>query len=156
MGWLPLSSTFCVVTPCPVSGDDVLVSALTDHQKGEWDLETIQRTFMPLDIDSILSIASSLTLLKDCLIWAPTPSRKFTVKSAYGIAWQERGGHVTEESSNAMCMKEFWKLKWRLWVPNKIWSFTWRACKNILPTKANLFCRRITRTGQHLRGVWKS
>lgn len=27
--------------------------------------------------------------------------------------------------------------------PNKIQSFTWRACKNILPTKANLFQHKI-------------
>jgi len=41
-------------------------------------------------------------------------------------------------------MKEFWKFIWRLKVPNKIQNFTWRACRNILPTKANLFRRKIT------------
>ena len=35
----------------------------------------------------------------------------------------------------------FWKTLWHLNVPNKIKSFTWRACKNILHTKDNL-CRR--------------
>lgn len=125
----------------------MLVSAIIDHQKGQWDLGTIQRTFMPLDVDSILSIALSPTLLEDRLIWALTPSGKFTVKSAYRIAWQERGGHITKESSNATCMKEFWKLIWRLRVPNKIRSFTWRACKNILPTKANLPQKPISSVG---------
>ncbi|XP_075654883.1 uncharacterized protein LOC142625058 [Castanea sativa] len=111
--------------------------------KREWDLETIQSTFMPIDVDSILSIALSLTLPEDRLIWASTPTGKFTVKSAYRIAWQDRGDHAAEESSNATCMKEFWKLIWRLRVPNQIQSFTWQACKNILPTKANLFRRRV-------------
>ena len=41
-------------------------------------------------------------------------------------------------------MKEFWKFIWRLKVPNKIRNFTWRACWNILPTKANLFRWKIT------------
>ena len=42
------------------------------------------------------------------------------------------------------CMKEFWKFIWRLKVLNKIRNFTWRACRNILPTKANLFRWKIT------------
>ena len=41
-------------------------------------------------------------------------------------------------------MKEFWKFIWRLRVPNKIRNFTWRACRNILPTKANLYRRQVT------------
>ena len=40
--WLPLSSTFKVVTPCPSGGDESLVASLIDHQKGEWNLEALQ------------------------------------------------------------------------------------------------------------------
>nr|POF06547.1 putative ribonuclease h protein [Quercus suber] len=99
---------------------------------------------MPKDVKSALSIALSPTLPEDCLIWALTPSGKFTVKSAYRIALAERPGHKAEESSNATCMKEFWRFIWRLRVLNKIQSFTWRACRDILPMKANLFRRKIT------------
>lgn len=65
------------------------------------------------------------------------------MKSAYRLALEERNGHGAEGSSNITSMKEFWRFKSRLRVPNKIRSFTWRACKNILPTKANLFQRKI-------------
>ena len=56
---------------------------------------------------------------------------------------QERSGQIPEESANAACMEEFWKFIWHLRVPNKIQNFTWRACRNILPTKANLFRRQV-------------
>nr|POE61761.1 hypothetical protein CFP56_75757 [Quercus suber] len=100
---------FRVVTPCPVAGADSLVATLIDYQRGEWDLEAFQSTLMPKDVESALSIALSPTLPEDCLIWALTPSRKFTVKSTYRIALAERPRHRAEESSNATCMKEFWR-----------------------------------------------
>ncbi|KAK9993659.1 hypothetical protein SO802_023362 [Lithocarpus litseifolius] len=96
-----------------------------------------------MDVESILSIALSPTLPEDHLIWALTPSGKFTVKSAYRVALQDRIGHVSKESSNATCMKEFWRFIWCLQIPNKIRNFMWRACRNILPTKANLFHKWI-------------
>ena len=33
--WLPLSSTYKVVTPCPTVGNDSLVATLIDDQRGE-------------------------------------------------------------------------------------------------------------------------
>ena len=137
--WLPLSSTYKVVTPCPTVGNDSLVAALINDQRREWDSDALQSTLMPKDVESVLAIALSPTLPEDRLIWALTSSGKFTVKSAYRLAWEERTNHGAEESSNATCMKKFWKFTWQLRVPNKIRSFTWRACPNILPTKANLF-----------------
>jgi hypothetical protein len=36
-----------------------------------------------------------------------------------------------------------WKEIWRLQVPNYVKMFMWRACKNILPTRENLFKRKV-------------
>ena len=142
--WLPISSTYQVVTPCLEAGSEVMVNTLFDHQNGEWNLEALRNILMPFDVESILSIALSPTLLEDRFIWALTSFGKFSVKSAYKVALQERSEQLSEESSNAMCMKEFWKFIWRLRVPNKIRNFTWQACRNILPTKANLYHRQVT------------
>ncbi|XP_030970609.1 uncharacterized protein LOC115990991 [Quercus lobata] len=110
--WLPLSSTYRVVTPCPNVGAELPVATLIDYQKGKWDLEALQRTLMAKDAESALSIALSPTLPEDRLIWAMISSRKFTVKSTYRLALDERAGHGAKESSNSTCMKEFWKFIW--------------------------------------------
>ena len=46
-------------------------------------------------------------------------------------------------SSNSAGLKSFWKLIWRLKVPNKVKVFTWRACSRALPTKVNLKKRKV-------------
>jgi hypothetical protein len=38
---------------------------------------------------------------------------------------------------------EMWKMCWNLRVPNAAKMFLWRACQNLLPTKANLQKRGI-------------
>ena len=75
-------------------------------------MEALQRTLMAKDIESVLSIALSPTLPEDCLSWALTSSGKFTVRSAYRLALEERAGHNAEETSNSAGMKEFWKFIW--------------------------------------------
>lgn len=47
------------------------------------------------------------------------------------------------ESSNRVFGGRVWKTSWKLKVPNKIKVFGWRACHNILPTRANLAQKRI-------------
>ena len=64
----------------------------------------------------------------------------FLVKSAYHLA--KEGATVMQ----AECFEKgefsgLWKILWKLRVPNSKKKFLWRACNEILPTKANL-CRR--------------
>ena len=39
--------------------------------------------------------------------------------------------------------KNIWKNLWQLHIPNKVGSFAWRASKNILSMKDNLYRRKI-------------
>ncbi|XP_059440878.1 uncharacterized protein LOC132173397 [Corylus avellana] len=87
------------------------------------------------------SIPLSPLLPKDKLIWRCTANGQFSVRSAYHLAveWQE------EESggpSNPGEGCDMWKVCWQLNVPNAVKVFVWRACHNILPTRANLFKRK--------------
>ena len=38
---------------------------------------------------------------------------------------------------------EIWKVCWNLNVPNNVKMFVWRTCHNLLPTRANLFKRKV-------------
>ena len=97
---------------------------------------------MTKDVELVLSIALSPTLSEDCLIWALTSSGKFTVKSVYKLALDERASHGVEESSNSSCMKEFWKFIWRLKVLNKFETSHGVHAGISYPRRPTFFVRR--------------
>ena len=49
----------------------------------------------------------------------------------------------TGDLSDGSRMRSFWKHLWRCNVPHKVRHFVWRACRDILPTKANLVARKV-------------
>ena len=56
--------------------------------------------------------------------------------------------HTTQlqaESSSTTSRKEFWSHLWRFEIPNAGKNYLWRACHEILSTKASLFRRKITK-----------
>ena len=67
------------------------------------------------------------------------------MRSAYKLALEMEMVHDgnSGEASNNQSNKLFWKTMWRLNVPNKVKSFTWRASKNIISTKANLCHQKV-------------
>jgi hypothetical protein len=58
------------------------------------------------------------------------------------VEWKEarRGG--TSELGKE---EEVWKTCWQLKVPNVVKMFLWKAGHNLLPTKANLFHRKVVK-----------
>ncbi|KAL0004708.1 hypothetical protein SO802_012269 [Lithocarpus litseifolius] len=79
---------------------------------------------------------------RDKLVWAATPNGKFTVKSAYWLALDMKRVE-NESTSGPSGLQQLWRSIWSADVPNKIKNFAWRACQNTLPTKANLFHRKV-------------
>jgi hypothetical protein len=66
----------------------------------------------------------------------------FTVKSAYHI------GRVLKEDARGQCsnaarMPDIWRDLWNLKIPSKVKLFAWRACQNLLPTRDNLYKRKV-------------
>ena len=76
------------------------------------------------------------------IIWVYTPKGHFTASSAYKVALSSILDPLLE-ASNGQNYKKFWKSLWGFNVPNKIKSFAWQVSHNILPTKANLYHRKI-------------
>ena len=44
--------------------------------------------------------------------------------------------------------RKFWTKIWKIQVPHKIRYFTWRACRDVLPTKVNLVKRKVLQDDQ--------
>ena len=67
---------------------------------------------------------------------------QFSVRSAYHLA-VEKQAKICGVASKQSKGSEIWKVCWKLNIPNNVKMFVWRACHNILPTKANLFKRKV-------------
>ena len=78
----------------------------------------------------------------DKLIWHPSNTGVFTVRSAYHLE-VERSEILHGESSCRNTSKNVWESIWKLKIPNAAKLFVWKACKNILPTKDNLMRRKV-------------
>ena len=91
----------------------------------------------------IKSIPISSRLPPDKMIWAATPNGKFSVKRAYSIAMQQENRVDQGASSDNNQIQWFWKKIWDLPLPHKVHHFAWRACKDVLPIKANLVHRKV-------------
>ena len=79
---------------------------------------------------------------RDRLRWKENKKQEFSVMSAYQVALRLNRAEVVEHSL-AWEDKKLWNKVWRLGVPPKVRNLVWRACSDILPTRANLFRRKI-------------
>lgn len=107
----------------------------------------VWQVFFEHEVYSILAIPFSPSLPPNTRVWTFTSLGRFSVASTYWVALTAKVKAQNNGSSGVNLdpqqMHSFWKLFWKLRVPNKIRSFIWRACKDILPVKSNLAHRHI-------------
>ena len=171
--WVPKPSTYRVVTPEKQSPRVTLVKDLINKGCFEWDRDLVKRCFNAEDASAILGIPLSSMGRKDRLIWAACKSGKFSVKSAYELAYEEKTEQDRGDCSNDSQRKRVWRCIWQLNLPYKLRHFAWKAGRNILATKDNLKQRKIVGDDEcvlcglpvettchllwfckHARGVW--
>lgn len=114
------------------------VAELLDDVTSERKADLIRRIFLLDEAQTILGIPRSNRHANDRMIWAYTPKGIFTVSSAYKVALATSSSTPTVGASNTTETKTFWRTFWSLGIPNKLKTFAWRACRDILPTKVNL------------------
>jgi hypothetical protein len=79
----------------------------------------------------------------DRLVWSHTKNGEFTVRSAYHLAkdkFEVDRGSCSNRDNN----RTLWKAIWNIDVPRAAKIFLWKACSGILPTKENLYSKKIT------------
>ncbi|KAK9999971.1 hypothetical protein SO802_019574 [Lithocarpus litseifolius] len=82
--------------------------------------------------------------------WLPTKHNPRIITPVV-VGWEgaKEASRVQQPSqSSTQALKLLWNKIWALNVPNKVKTLIWRACKNSLPTKANLFRRKIIPDGR--------
>ena len=122
---------------------DLRVSELIDMENRCWNLHLLQQLFLLFEVEEICSIPLGYSLPSDKQIWTGTSNGLFTVRSAYKLSIDNYSVFGGASSSNDSNLRYFWKKVWRLPVPHKVKHFLWRACHDILPTKANLMQRKV-------------
>ena len=141
--WLPVPSTYKVTSPRMFLQADTRVQELINKDTAEWKSSVIDALFVPHEADIIKSIPISSKLPNDKLIWTETRNGLFTVRSAYHLARTRSVSNSRGTSSDNSTLKCFWKKIWSIPVPHKIQHFSWRACRDALPTKSNLLRRKV-------------
>ena len=63
-----------------------MVSSLIDKGTRRWKVDKIRRYFLPFEVEVILNIPLSYTMLEDKIIWVGNKRVMFLVKSAYYVA----------------------------------------------------------------------
>ena len=140
--WLPTKPPTRILSPVLEGWEEATIDKLINEDSRTWDEDVINGIFVPEEADLIKSISLSRYPTEDKLFWPWTQTGKYTCKSEYRfLKWEaEESGAVEAWVEDS----KFWHSIWDLRVPNKIKNFVWRACRESIPTKANLKRRHIT------------
>jgi hypothetical protein len=125
-----------------------LVSELIDVFNVAWDRDMLQKKFLPMDRDLILSIPLSTRRQDDFWAWHYDKEGVFSVRSAYRMLIDTRVRRTAwlDELPRCSSMKERekeWTAIWKVPVPSKIRVFLWRLAKQSLPTADVLHHRNM-------------
>jgi len=88
--------------------------------------------------DGICQIPSGTIHNEDRQIWRNTTNGEFTVRSVYHLQ-EEILAFDQDECSHEGKHNLMWKNLWMMNVTHVVKVFLWKACRNALTTKANLF-----------------
>lgn len=115
------------------------------QNSNDWNIDTLHTYYDAQTVHDILRIPVRRNLITDKLIWTSTSSGQYTVHSGYhAIRGAERETRTLSASSSYQVPPQLWKRIWKLHLPPKLKIFCWNICHNALPTKDNLYRRRIS------------
>ena len=124
---------------CLIQNPPSRVSELIDATSARWNVHRLQKEFLHIDIQPILSIPICMRNIQDSTAWNFEKKGIFTVRSAYNMlvsirkrreAWLE--GNIGSSTTNRESGD--WKKLWHTQVPGKVRMFLWRLAKQSLPT----------------------
>jgi len=120
------------------------VAELLNMQTHDWNIPLLHNLYDESIVQEILAIQVRPVYVRDKLIWTATTDGDYTVKSGYHAI---KNAEVTKNQHTTICSYQtsaiLWKQLWKLKIEPKVWVFLWSLCHNALPTKANLYHRRM-------------
>lgn len=138
--WVPSLPNFKIPSEKPPNTDICLV---VDVINSSWDVQKLSSCLPQEVVEAIISIPLPMVQRNDQFVWHYNANGCYSAKSGYHIVHQNQmENHKDKPESSFKLKKEEWKMLWKMKTPNKVKNFWWKACKNALATKENLFKRR--------------
>lgn len=116
---------------------------MNQHHRA-WDVQKILSNFQRSTLSKIIATPLLPEGKSNTLIWPHSKSCHYDVKSGYHV---EKNIKLIEDTTNCSTSNtvdnNLWKHIWNAKVSPKIKTFIWKACKNAIPTRANLYKRKL-------------
>jgi hypothetical protein len=109
------------------------ISDLFSYPSRGWNTPLILFLFDALTASKILDIHLLHNPSPDLWSWIPSPTGRFSVKSAY-----EMINPLSSSTISPLCPSD-WKLLWSLKIQFRLKHFLWKLAWNILPIRPNIF-----------------
>lgn len=140
--WLDTTSP---LTSQIINDQNATVSTILNQHRRTWDIRKIFNSFPRNQAAKIVDTTLLPEGEKDRLIWPFTKNGSYEVKSGYHGEKNRRNNlDCNACSSSSSVDSNFWKQIWNAKISPKIKTFIWKACRNAISTKQNLFRRKLT------------
>ncbi|XP_071721820.1 uncharacterized protein [Rutidosis leptorrhynchoides] len=120
------------------------VLELINPATGTWNEPLLSSMFDDRRVQEILATPIGLPNEDDKLVWMPTNTGEYSVKSGYSMFRKVSViAQDKQATSSYQARPDLWKNLWQSSIPPRIKNFLWNACNNALATMENLHHRNI-------------
>lgn len=124
--------------------EPIQVAELIDQRTGKWNANKVESMFDERVVREILATPIGLPSSADTVVWTNTKSGDYSAKSGYfTVREKPTCTSTTAATSSYQTNPALWKHIWHSPTLPKIRHFLWQACQNALPTRENLYRRKI-------------
>jgi hypothetical protein len=141
--WLPSPTTYAIQSSIYRLDSEAKVCDVIDLDLQWWNIPLMREVFREEEEEKICSMAICPCTQQDQTIWVGNKNGDFSVRSAYHLA-HDLNSREASGCSYTDSLTPLWKHIWLINVLRVVKLFLWQACNNILPTKENLFKKKIT------------
>lgn len=127
------------------NSEELKVSELLCHNGREWNVEALERLFLPETIEQIKRIHTAGRNGVDTYSWEYTKSGHYTVKSAYWVQVNVLGVQGKSPEMIQPSLDGIYQRVWQLETSPKVRHFLWRCLSNALPIADNMVHRHIAK-----------
>ncbi|XP_008242862.1 PREDICTED: uncharacterized protein LOC103341160 [Prunus mume] len=142
--WIPDNGIITPITHVPPNAPQMVSDIINLHNR-TWSLDRVSSYLSWETQKQILAIPIGPSGQRDKLVWPWTSNGLYSVKSGYQCL-QSAHRYLASGSSHSshFISNRIWKAIWSVRTLPKIRMFLWRCMSNAIPTRVNLFRRKIT------------